>query len=123
MTRHGDDRLRRRPYLQRTGETATAVTWTALRSASGHVVVTTPDNERIGAFPAVPEPTGSLNVTQFTARMTGLEPDTVYCYTVGDEGGEIMGRIGFRTAKRSGPRLKACRTVSTQEATVWCGRP
>jgi len=102
ITHDGEDRFRRQPYLELTDQDSTTVSWTAVGSSGGTVVVTDPDKEPIGVFEATEEPAGTPEVTQFTVKLTGLEPDTVYCYTVNDEGGELIGRIGFRTSKPDG---------------------
>ena len=102
ITHDGEDRLRRKPFLERTDRDSTIVSWTAVSSSGGNVVVTDPDKEIIGTFDASEDPDGIEGVTQFTAELSGLEPDTVYCYTVNDEGGELIGRAGFRTAAPDG---------------------
>jgi len=97
--------LRRRPYLQQMTDRSVRVLWTAAPDATAppSIVVTRADGGVVADVPATHDRSaipggGSL---QWLAAVTGLEPDTIYCYEVRG-GGANWTRAGFRTAPPPG---------------------
>jgi hypothetical protein len=75
--------LTRMPYLQRMTASGAVVAWTSTGVASGSVLVETPDGQPVGSFAAAVDTSAPLlGAKQWTAAVTGLAPDTTYCYTV-----------------------------------------
>jgi acid phosphatase type 7 len=94
-TEAGQRELRRRPYVQNVTEHSMSVLYKLRQQAPDEetLVVSTPVGAVVAAAPAARDPSASDGL-QRVARVTGLEPSTYYCYSVGS----LTGRIGFRTA-------------------------
>jgi hypothetical protein len=94
--------MARAPYLQRTTVDSVDIVWTSPKDRAGDaldVVVSQPAGPVVTEAAAVAEAGQYFgNVQLHRAQVTGLEPNTVYCYTVRQNGSDAMGRIGFRTA-------------------------
>lgn len=106
--------LRRRPYLQRLGTTATDILWTAdAGMLAPQVVVTTPDGREVTRVPGTVDPSARPpeGATLWKASVQGLQPDTVYCYDLGAEGSSLR-RSGFRTAPLAGPDARPVRILA-----------
>ena len=92
--------LSRTPYLQRVTANDAVVAWTSAGGASATVQVETPDGTQKASFDAAidksapmpdivsqwPTPISFKPVRQWTAAVSGLSPDTTYCYTVMQDG-------------------------------------
>src|SRR5262245_22055967 len=91
--------LSRTPYLQRVTAHDAVVVWTSVSDASASVLVETPDGAQVMSFPAVIDASVPPNELipgwpaipldgprQWTAPVSGLQPDTTYCYTVVQDG-------------------------------------
>ncbi len=91
--------IARFPYLQQVTTTSAIVGWTTSAPQGEHVDVTRPDGTPVTtAFTSVDEAAlKSDDDVQMWAEISGLEPDTIYCYTVGN-GTLLQTRTGFRTA-------------------------
>jgi len=90
----------REPYMQQVTPTAAIVGWVTTAADGQTVEITTPDGAPIMTAAADPE-LGAVRTAgekQVWSHVTGLQPDTVYCYRVMREGQAISERIGFRTA-------------------------
>ena len=101
MTAAGLDVVRRGPYLQNTGPTGTSVMWTSKPNTPLLVEVTTPDGEVVAEVGGERDAVGDSGVAeQAVARIDGLEPSTIYCYSLSKGIGQpaLLGRVGFRTA-------------------------
>lgn len=74
--------------------------WVTSSMAPARVEATSPDGAERRVAPAEVE-AGALHGPgeyQMWARLDGLRPDTIYCYVVRDDDGELVQRTGFRTA-------------------------
>lgn len=106
--------LLRRPYLQMPTDRSVQLLWTAdqqMREAT--VELTTPDGTPVTQVPGAPDLSvprvakpgrrgwPSSSAVQWTAALTGLEPETVYCYQL-SSGKNLLRRGGFRTAPAAG---------------------
>jgi acid phosphatase type 7 len=94
----------RRPYLQRATDVSAQVVWTAdLQLAGAEVAVTGPGGAPVLIAPAVRDDSArpATGAVQWTAALSGLEPDTTYCYQLLEAGGAVHGGR-FRTAPRPG---------------------
>ena len=105
--------LSRAPYLQRVTAHDAVVAWTSPGAASASVLVETPDGAPVGSFAAAIDTSAPLagGVKQWTAAVTGLAPDTQYCYTVYQDGAP---RDGARAAaqRAAGGRGRAASSSS-----------
>ncbi len=92
--------IHREPYLQQVTTTSAMIGWVTMAPTNERVVVTTTDGTPVAEVKAEVEDLAqrSAGEKQVWARLTGLLPDTVYCYTVSDGASELAGRTGFRTA-------------------------
>ncbi len=91
--------IRRTPYLQNVTPTSGVVGW--VTTGGGETVtVTTVDGTPVQAAAGRSEVavTRTANEQQVWAELTGLQPDTVYCYEVTDGAERLIERAGFRTA-------------------------
>jgi hypothetical protein len=100
--------LRRRPFLQRMTDRSLDVVWTTDGQASdGTVVVTGTDGARVVSAAAERDasarPLGGA--VQWSAPISGLAPDTRYCYEL-RVGGVPVRRGGFRTAPAAGQPVR-----------------
>ncbi|HEY8429332.1 MAG TPA: metallophosphoesterase [Sandaracinaceae bacterium] len=89
----------RAPYLQSVSTDRATVVWTSNGGANAIEVWNEEDSsrERIGSVRASTR--FLAGAEQREARITGLEPGTVYCYEVLDTAGRrVAGPYGFRTA-------------------------
>jgi 3',5'-cyclic AMP phosphodiesterase CpdA len=96
--------VRRRPYLQQATDVSVQVTWTAeAQLTEARLAVTSLDGAPVLVAAAVRDewarPEGGA--VQWQAPLTGLEPDSIYCYEL-LEGGTSVHRGGFRTAPSAG---------------------
>jgi hypothetical protein len=107
ITARGTDVIRRQPYLQQVTTSSAMVGWVSVHPESHpdgeRVDVTTADGSPVMSAPGVVERTvvRSAGEQQMWARISGLEPDTIYCYALAEPGGMLSERIGFRTAPAS----------------------
>jgi 3',5'-cyclic AMP phosphodiesterase CpdA len=102
-TERDESLVERYPYLQSTGPRSSVLVWTSLAQAAEVVEVRTPEGELVGRFAGRARPTTFLEAgTQYEATIGGLEPSTVYCYSLSDDAGGALGPIGFRTAPLRG---------------------
>jgi hypothetical protein len=100
----GPDRLRRRPYLQQMTAVSVQVVWTAeVQLTAAAVAVTGPDGELVVTSPGVRDERArpALGAVQWQAAVSGLEPDTDYCYQLVEGGAAVHGGH-FRTPPRPG---------------------
>jgi acid phosphatase type 7 len=91
--------IARRPYLQQVTTTSAMVGWTTAAPQGEHVDVTLPDGTAVtSALASIDElALESDGDVQMWATVAGLQPDTIYCYTVAN-GSVLQERTGFRTA-------------------------
>ena len=95
------DRFTRTPYLQQVRSDGAQLLWASATDGPQQVEITLPDGDVVERVTAELDPSGAaLEGAQHRAVLDGLEPDTVYCYTVDSDGTD--GRIGFRTAPAAG---------------------
>jgi hypothetical protein len=110
----GSTVLSRAPYLQRVTAHDAAVVWTSAGAAAS-VVVETPDGKQEMSFPAaidVSVPPNDLipgwgavpvnGLRQWTAAVSGLQPDTTYCYTVFQDGQPATAPAPLKSAPATG---------------------
>jgi hypothetical protein len=95
--------FRRRPYLQQMTDHSVRVNWVSGLEPAASVHVMTPDGTAVAVVPAVsdeglPE---SETTRAWSAALTALAPDTIYCYEV-RAGDAVWRRAGFRTAPARG---------------------
>jgi predicted phosphodiesterase len=89
----------REPFLQQVTTSSAIVGWRAYEHAGQKVEVTTPDGTPVATVDATVEPTKRFDgAEQLWAKVAGLEPDTIYCYTLTANGTPMTEPIGFRTA-------------------------
>jgi hypothetical protein len=96
--------IERAPYLQRVTTHEAVVAWTSARAGSASVLIETSDGAHEMSFPATVDnalaarPTGVAgtaspsflgSATQWQAAVSGLDPDTTYCYTVYQNGAAV----------------------------------
>jgi acid phosphatase type 7 len=100
MTLAGQSVVRRHPYLQQITKTSVTIGWVTTSEAGEHVAVTLPDARPMMSSPGVREAVTVRNAgeNQMWSVIDGLQPDTVYCYSIADQDGPLSERIGFRTA-------------------------
>ncbi len=91
--------VRRVPYLQQVTTTSAMIGWVTTDPAGERIEVTTPAGAAV--MTAVSERQRSIqrsnDETQMWSTLSGLEPDTIYCYAL-SAGEPRTERIGFRTA-------------------------
>ena len=99
--------LARRPYLQRLGPDGTRVLWTgqaelprSVRVAPGGASEMLPEGVLATAEMDGATPAGGMRAYQ--AAVDGLEPDSIYCYSLFEEDTPILAPAGFRTAPDAG---------------------
>jgi len=91
--------IARQPYLQQVTTNSAIVGWVTGAPDGEHADVTLPDGTPVTSALAEVD-ASALRITgesQMWARIEGLAPDTIYCYTVAN-GSPLNGRTGFRTA-------------------------
>lgn len=92
--------ITRQPYFQQMTTDSVIVGWLTTNPDGARVELTTPDGAAVSTTAAEEEHTitPSARDHQMWAKLTGLTPDTEYCYAVYDAAGEATARTGFRTA-------------------------
>lgn len=92
--------IRRRPYLQQVTATSAMIGWVTSTTAAARVEAATVDGAERHVAIAEPEPDAVRGPGEYQiwARLDGLRPDTIYCYALRDDAGELVQRTGFRTA-------------------------
>lgn len=91
--------IRRRPYLQQVGTQSVSIGWVTTGDEAEHVKVTLPVGTPVTEIGGVVDEQAERGKgeRQMWARISGLEPDTVYCYEVSGNT-PMVSRAGFRTA-------------------------
>jgi hypothetical protein len=90
--------IKRQPYLQQVTQTSAIVGWTTTTPISERIDVSLPDGTPVASSNATIENVATRSgQTQMWAKLTNLQPDTVYCYRVAN-GAPMNERTGFRTA-------------------------
>lgn len=98
LTSAGDQTLDRHPYLQQVTSTSALVLFTTRDVGPDPVLkLTRPSGQPVELFATEADPQDASG-HQRMARLTRLEPDTVYCYELDD----WLSPVGFRTAPLSG---------------------
>ena len=111
-----DSALARSPYLQRVTAHDAVVVWTSLAGDSASVRVESPDGSGQMTFPAAIDASAKATPTekgptflpaepdtrQWTAAVSGLEPDTTYCYTVLQDGQPATAPAPLKSAPATG---------------------
>jgi acid phosphatase type 7 len=92
--------VHREPYLQQLTPSSVMVGWLARKGSGAQTVeVTTPAGEVVTKADAKLDTSTRMTPDdQMWASISGLEPDTIYCYALQDGSGAMTERIGFRTA-------------------------
>jgi len=100
MTLAGEAVIRRKPYLQKVTKSSVTVGWVSTGGDGERVEVSLPDRRPLGGAAGVREAVTvrRSGENQMWSEIDGLEPNTVYCYSVIDQHGPLSERIGFRTA-------------------------
>jgi 3',5'-cyclic AMP phosphodiesterase CpdA len=102
LTDHGRTRIRRQPYLQNVSQHSASVLWTAV-AGNATVEVTTPAAKDVARARASVDRSARVpRARQLTATVDSLQPGSIYCYVLRDEGGPLTRRAGFRTAPARG---------------------
>jgi hypothetical protein len=95
-----DGMLEREPYLQQVTASSAMFGWVMTRIDGGRVEIASADRRPVatadGELQASSLRAGGEH--QWWARVDGLAPDTVYCYTVWAGGDRLIAPTGFRTA-------------------------
>ncbi|MDQ3336100.1 MAG: metallophosphoesterase family protein [Myxococcota bacterium] len=91
--------IKRRPYVQKVSDSSAQVGWVTSSGTLEHVKFSLPDGTEVmdagGVVDVAAEHVGDQR--QMWATVTGLQPDTIYCYGI-DGGMQMTARAGFRTA-------------------------
>lgn len=100
-TQLGVERFARYPYLQRATANSVDIVWTSDQAADVEVW------HSVDGMPAevqVEEDRSAAprGATQYVARVSGLEPDTTYCYGITSPAGDWQVSTGFHTAPPPG---------------------
>jgi len=101
--------LQRRPYLQGVTDHSAQVVWTTDgTAAAGAVLVASPAGVPVASAAAVPDPSARLpkGGRQWISSLSGLEPDTIYCYEL-----QVDGALARRGALRTAPAAGSGRPV------------
>lgn len=98
------DKLTRTTYLQQVESDRAQLLWAAEDPLAQAVEVTRPDGALVERLASEPDPDGEAlpGSHQYRAELSGLEPDSVYCYALVDDAGALTSRTGFRTAPAPG---------------------
>jgi hypothetical protein len=96
--------LARAPYLQKVTAQDAMVVWTSDKGTSASVLVAKPDGTQPQTFQAAVEPgvLGAGGALQWNASVSGLEPDTMYCYTVFQNGQPVTAPATLKSAPAPG---------------------
>lgn len=91
--------ITRQPYLQQVTTRSAMIGWVTTDAATQYVELTLPDGTPVTTAPAVIDTTAMRqgSETQVWTTLEGLQPDTIYCYAIGN-GNPLVTRTGFRTA-------------------------
>lgn len=89
----------RQPYLQQVTSRSAIIGWVTTEPDAEHVEVTHPDGTLVARVAAENDSTAlhPAGGSQMWGHVEGLEPDTVYCYTLVN-GDPMTEKTGFRTA-------------------------
>lgn len=110
----GGSGLMRAPYLQRVTANDAVVVWTSTAGSTASVTVESPDGRQQTIFPAAIDATANdfseivtlgpsyARSRQWTASVSGLQPDTTYCYTVCQDGQPVTDPMPLRSAPPTG---------------------
>lgn len=100
LTTGGAAAIRRKPYLQQVTPTSATIGWVSVSPDGERVELAPPGGGALAGAAASSEEVTVRTVGehQMWARLDGLRPSTVYCYTISDASGVLMGPIGFKTA-------------------------
>ncbi len=92
--------VHRRPYVQQVTTTSAMIGWVTVAPAGERAIITNADGTPVGEVLAEVEAHVQRlpDENQVWARITGLQPDTVYCYTLTDGSSNLSEPTGFRTA-------------------------
>lgn len=92
--------VHRRPYLQQVTTTSATIGWVTVEPVGERAIITNVDGSPFAEVLAEVEThTQRLpEEKQVWTRITGLEPDTIYCYTLSDGASKLSAPTGFRTA-------------------------
>ena len=104
LTTAGAAAIRRKPYLQQVTSSSATVGWVSVAPDGERVELATPGGRSLAAAAAQPETVmvRTAGEHQMWAQLEGLQPGTVYCYSLADGGGALAGPIGFKTAPAEG---------------------
>jgi hypothetical protein len=103
VTKAGTQALQRLPYLQKVSSDRAHLMWTTASTEAVTVRVTNPKGKVITQHPAVRDQQSNRDsYDQFDVEIAGLQPDTVYCYSLHGEKDTWLERTGFRTAPKTG---------------------
>ena len=91
--------IRRQPYLQQVTASSAMIGWVTTTPLGEEVAITRPDGVEVATVGAEPQASKQRrpDETQMWARVTGLEPGTIYCYAI-QRDGSVVAKTGFRTA-------------------------
>ncbi|MBA3396823.1 MAG: metallophosphoesterase [Deltaproteobacteria bacterium] len=94
--------VRRQPYLQQVTTTSAMIGWVTTDPVGERIEVTTPAGAPVMTATSEVQRSKqrSADETQMWSTLSGLEPDTIYCYSLGAAEPRTE-RIGFRTAPLS----------------------
>jgi acid phosphatase type 7 len=104
VTPEGAGVLVRAPYLQQVTERSALLAWTVLDGIEGlSVDVELADGTPAASAPAAVDVSSHPSAAdQMVARLDGLSPSTIYCYTIRQGDAVLAGPTGFRTAPPRG---------------------
>jgi hypothetical protein len=108
--------LARAPYLQRVTAQDAVVVWTAPGGKTASVLLQSPDGKQKATYDAAidtsapmpdlvsqwPTPISFKPVRQWSAAVSGLSPDTTYCYTVVQDGQPVTTPAPLQSAPAPG---------------------
>ena len=105
----GASSIVRIPYLQQVTTSSAAFGWVSRAPEGQTIVVYKPDGDMMHAASPVAEDVEvrSAGNQQMWTTLDTLEPDTIYCYQVMQDGLPVSAKIGFRTA----PTADSTRTI------------
>lgn len=91
--------IARRAYLQQVSSTSAMIGWVTSSPDGEHVDITLPEGADVARADGAIEATAvrAAGENQMWAQVTGLSPDTIYCYRIAN-GEALLDRTGFRTA-------------------------
>jgi predicted phosphodiesterase len=107
----GPPHLRRAPYLQQVSDRGARVLWTADEGPADAVRLWQPEDgaqslARSATAAIVDGADPAAGVLQSAGAVDELQPDTIYCYTLGTETRAATEAAGFRTAPEAGSGAK-----------------